>query len=94
MDFNCSKWSDSINVRDFIIKNYTPYDGDETFLAEPTKTTKELWNKVCDLTKEENKRGGVYDIDEKTISTVSAHGAGYIDKELETIVGLQTNNRF
>ena len=91
MDFNCSKWSDSINVRDFIIKNYTPYDGDETFLAEPTKTTKELWNKVCDLTKEENKRGGVYDIDEKTISTVSAHGAGYIDKELETIVGLQTD---
>ncbi|MFZ2537618.1 MAG: formate C-acetyltransferase [Oscillospiraceae bacterium] len=91
MKFNLSKWSDSINVRDFIIKNYTPYEGDESFLAEPTDRTKKLWDKVCVLMKEENKRGGVYDIDEKTISTVSAHDAGYIDKELETIVGLQTD---
>ncbi len=91
MNFNLSKWSDNINVRDFIINNYTPYEGDESFLAQPTERTKKLWDKVCALMKEENKRGGVYDIDEKTISTVSAHDAGFIDKELETIVGLQTD---
>ncbi|MEG0693395.1 MAG: pyruvate formate lyase family protein, partial [Oscillospiraceae bacterium] len=91
MNFNLSKWSDSINVRDFIIKNYTPYDGDESFLAQPTERTKKLWDNVCVLMKEEHKRGGVYDIDEKTISTVAAHDAGFIDKDLETIVGLQTD---
>lgn len=91
MDFNTSKWVDGIHVRDFIIKNYTPYDGDEGFLAKPTERTKRLWEKVCVLTKEENNRDGVYEIDEKTISTVSSHEAGYIDKELETIVGLQTD---
>lgn len=91
MEFNMGKWADGINVRDFIIKNYTPYDGDESFLAEPTEKTKKLWDKVKELQKEETKRGGVYDIDEKTISTVSSHEAGYIDKELETIVGLQTD---
>lgn len=64
--------------------------GMSPFLAPPTKRTLALWDKVSALMKEERARGGVYDIDEKTISTVSAHEAGYIDKELETIVGLQT----
>lgn len=91
MNFNPGKWSSSINVRDFIIENYTPYNGDDSFLADPTENTKKLWEKVSVLMNEEHKRGGVYDIDEKTISTVSSHNAGYIDKELETIVGLQTD---
>ncbi|WMJ22022.1 formate C-acetyltransferase [Paludicola sp. MB14-C6] len=91
MDFNRTKWVDSVNVRDFIINNYTPYEGDESFLVNPTQKTVQLWNKVSALMKEEHKRGGVYDIDADTISTVNAHEAGYIDKELETIVGLQTD---
>ena len=91
MDFVQSKWVEDINVRDFIIKNYTPYEGDERFLAGPTERTKKLWNKVSALMAEEHRRGGVYDIDEHTISTVSAHDAGYIDRDLETIVGLQTD---
>lgn len=91
MDFIQSKWVEDINVRDFIIKNYTPYEGDESFLAGPTERTTKLWRKVSNLMAEENKRGGVYDIDPHTISTVSSHEAGYIDRQLETIVGLQTD---
>ena len=75
----------------FYCKNYTPYDGDEGFLVPPTKKTKKLWNKVLELLKEERHRGGVYDIDEKTISTITSHSSGYIDKDLEEIVGLQTD---
>ena len=81
----------NINVRDFIVKNYTPYDGDESFLTKPTKNTIKLWDLLCDRMKEERNRGGVYDIDTKTISTITAHAPGYIDKNLETIVGLQTD---
>lgn len=91
MDFVQSKWCEDINVRNFIMKNYTPYEGDDSFLAPPTDRTRKLWEKVSALMKEEHRRGGVYDIDEHTISTVSAHNAGYIDKDLETIVGLQTD---
>ncbi len=91
MDFKKGVWQKEINVRDFIVANYTPYDGDDSFLAAPTKNTEKLWNEVADLMKEERARGGVYDIDEKTISTVSSHKPGYIDSELETIVGLQTD---
>ena len=91
MVFVASKWCDDINVRDFIMKNYSPYTGDDSFLAPPTERTLKLWNEVSDLMAEERRRGGVYDIDEKTISTVSSHAPGYIDKELETIVGLQTD---
>lgn len=91
MDFVSSNWKHEINVRNFIIKNYTPYEGDDSFLAKPTEATLKLWDKVSDLMNEEHKRGGVYDIDEKTISTISAHNAGYIDRDLETIVGLQTD---
>lgn len=80
-----------IRVRDFIVDNYTPYDGDDSFLASPTEKTQKLWDKVKDLMQQETKAGGVLDIDEKTISTITAHDAGYIDKELEDIVGLQTS---
>lgn len=91
MNFKGSEWVDEINVRNFIISNYTEYRGDDSFLAEPTETTKKLWDEVSALMKVEHERGGVYDIDADTISTVSAHDAGYINKELETIVGLQTD---
>lgn len=80
-----------INVRDFIVKNYTPYDGDESFLTKPTKNTKILWEIICEKTLQEKARGGIYSVDTKTISTITSHGAGYIDKNLETIVGLQTD---
>lgn len=90
--FNKGDWQNEINVRDFIQKNYTPYEGDDSFLTEATEKTKKLWNEVLDLYKKEhNAPGGVLDIDTKTVSTVSSHEAGYIDKDLEDIVGLQTD---
>ena len=90
--FQKGDWQDEINVRDFIQKNYTPYEGDSSFLAGATEKTKKLWNAVLDLYKREHDApGGVLDIDTKTVSTVSAHDAGYIDKDLEDIVGLQTD---
>ena len=90
-DFVGGKWESEINVRDFIQKNFTPYDGDESFLTKPTKNTLKLWEEVCKLLNQERERGGVWDIDTKTISTITSHGAGYINKKLETIVGLQTD---
>ncbi len=81
----------NINVRDFIVSNYTPYDGDDRFLAPPTKATLKLWDLLKEKLKEEREKGGVLDIDSKTISTITSHGAGYIDKKLEKIVGLQTD---
>ena len=91
MDFNAGKWQSEINVRDFIQKNYTPYDGDSSFLAGPTEATTKLWQECCDLLKQERDNGGVLDMDTKVVSTITSHGAGYIDKDLETIVGLQTD---
>ena len=85
------RWDKTIDVRDFVSRNYTVYDGDESFLSGPTDRTKKLWNKCLKLFKEERKRGGVYDVDTKTISTMTSHGPGYIDKNLEIIKGLQTN---
>ena len=73
-------WEKEINVRDFIQKNYTPYDGDEQFLAEATQKTKDLWAQVMELTKEEQAKGGVLDMDTKIISTITSHGPGYLDK--------------
>ncbi len=90
--FEKGDWQSEINVRDFIQKNYTPYEGDSTFLAEPTEKTKQLWDEVLELYKKEKaSKGGVLDIDTKTVSTVNSHEAGYIDKNLEEIVGLQTD---
>ncbi len=90
--FKKGDWKDEINVRDFIQHNYTPYEGDSSFLTEPTEKTKKLWNEVLELYKKEHdSKGGVLDIDTKTPSTITAHEAGYIDKDLEDIVGLQTD---
>ena len=90
--FTKGDWQNEINVRDFIQKNYTPYEGDASFLAEATEKTKQLWNEVLNLYKKEHESlGSVLDIDTKTASTVSSHQAGYIHKELEDIVGLQTD---
>ncbi len=90
-DFVGGKWQTEINVRDFIQKNYTPYDGDSSFLAGPTEATTKLWQECCDLFKKERENGGVVDMDTKIVSTITSHGAGYIDKALEKIVGLQTD---
>ncbi|MBE6861985.1 MAG: formate acetyltransferase, partial [Ruminococcus sp.] len=89
--FRTGRWSNSsVNVRDFIKKNYTQYDGDESFLAPPTEATKKLWEQVMDLTLKEREAGGVLDMDTKIISTITSHGAGYLNKDLEKIVGIQT----
>ena len=88
--FKKGNWQDEIDVRDFIQNNYTPYTGDEKFLQGATDKTKKLWNEVLELYKKETEKG-VLDIDTKTVSTVAAHNAGYIDKDLEEIVGLQTD---
>ena len=91
-NFASGEWQTEINVRDFIQKNYTPYEGDDSFLAEATSKTKKLWDEVLELYKKEKEsEGNVLDIDTKTVSTVSSHEAGYIDKNLEEIVGLQTD---
>ena len=83
-------WEKMVDVRDFIACNVTPYDGDESFLAPPTERTKALWDEVASLMKEERDRGGVYDIDTHTISGIDAYEPGYIDRDKEQIVGLQT----
>ena len=89
------KWcDDEVDVRDFIQRNYTPYDGDSKFLAPATDATKKLWQIVCDLSKKEREAGGVLNADTKIVSTLTSHGAGYLDKELEKIVGLQTDEPF
>lgn len=90
--FQPGDWQKEINVRDFIQKNYTPYEGDSSFLKGTTEKTQKLWDEVLELYKKEKEsKGGVLDIDTKTVSTVAAHEAGYIDKDLEEIVGLQTD---
>ena len=92
--FNNGAWQKEINVRDFIQKNYTPYDGDESFLAGPTDATKELWKETQELQKKEREAGGVLDMDTKVVQTITSHEAGYIDKDKETIVGFQTDKPF
>ena len=89
--FTDGSWTDSIDVRGFIQKNYTPYTGDDSFLADATEKTKKLWDIVLDLYKKEKDNGGVLDIDAKTISGIAAYKPGYIQKDLEEIVGLQTD---
>lgn len=92
--FKGVKWTEGINVRDFIQRNYTPYDGDASFLAPATDATQKLWDKVMDLSAKEREAGGVLDMDTKIVSTITSHGAGYLDKDLEKIVGLQTDKPF
>ncbi len=89
--FNGGDWENAINVRDFIQQNYTPYEGDDSFLAGPTKSTLDLWEQVSNLKKQEIENGGVLDMDTNIISTITSHSAGYIDKDKEQIVGLQTD---
>ena len=89
--FTEGNWNREIDVRDFIQKNYTPYEGDASFLAGPTEATTKLWDEVMDLFKQEREHGGVLDMDTKVVTGITAHGAGYIDQPLEKIVGLQTD---
>ena len=93
-DFTPGVWQNEINVRDFIQKNYTPYEGDESFLQGPTKETTELWDQVMELTAREREAGGVLDMDTRVISTITSHGPGYLDKSKEKIVGFQTDKPF
>ena len=91
LGFKKGKWNEYIDVRDFIQKNYTPYEGDASFLAGATDRTKTLWKEVLELYKKERENGGVLDCSTDVASTITSHGPGYIDKDLETIVGLQTD---
>jgi len=89
--FNKGNWTETVDVREFIQKNYTPYEGDDSFLANATDKTTKLWNIVLDLYKKEKANGGVLDIDTDTVSTMTGHKPGYIERDLEEIVGLQTD---
>jgi len=89
--FTTGKWSDRVDVRDFIQRNYTEYTGDEAFLAPATESTLKLWKIVMELSKKEAEAGGVLDMDTGIVSSITSHGPGYLDRELETIVGFQTD---
>lgn len=88
------RWTKEVNVRDFIINNYTPYEGDESFLHSATEATAKLWEQVMDLTKHEREKGGVLDMDTETVSTITSHGPGYLNQDLEKVVGVQTDKPF
>lgn len=92
--FEAGTWTNEIDVRDFIQHNYTPYEGDDKFLAGPTAATKQLWDQVMELNKQEKDAGGVLDADTSVVSTLTSHPAGYLNKELEKIVGFQTDKPF
>src|SRR5690625_151358 len=87
------KWVSEIDVRDFIMHNFSPYVGNENFLSEPTEATNELWEQVMDLTKQERDNGGVLDMDTEIVSTITSHGPGYLNKNKEKIVGFQTDRK-
>ena len=89
--FKGGKWQDEVDVRGFIQNNYKPYDGDESFLEGPTESTNTLWEKLQKLQKEERAKGGVLDMETEVVSSLTAYGPGYLDKELEKVVGLQTD---
>lgn len=89
--FKGSKWQDEVDVRDFIQNNYKPYDGDESFLEGPTESTNTLWEKLQKLQKEERAKGGILDMETEVVSSLTAYGPGYLDKDLEKVVGLQTD---
>ena len=88
-DFNTGVWDKAVDVRDFIQRNYIPYEGDDSFLAGPTERTTKLWAQVMKLYEEEREKGGMLDADTSVATHITAHAPGYIDKDLETIVGLQ-----
>ena len=90
-NFAGGKWESDIDVRDFIQKNYTPYDGDQSFLEGPTEATDKLWGELKELQKEERAKGGVLDMETEVVSGITAYGAAYLDKDLEKVVGLQTD---
>lgn len=92
--FTEGRWQSEVDVRDFIVNNYTLYEGNEHFLEKPTEATMELWDKVMELTTQERENGGVLNMDTKVVSTITSHGPGYLEKELETIVGFQTDQPF
>ena len=89
--FKEGRWTKEIDVRGFIQLNYTPYEGDDSFLAGATENTKQLWDEVMELFKKERENGGTLDVDTKTVSAIDAYQPGYIDKDKEIIVGLQTD---
>ena len=92
--FSNGVWNQEVNVRDFILKNFTPYTGDESFLEGPTNATTKLWNQVMELSEKEREAGGVLDADTKIVSMITSHGPGYLDKDIEQIVGFQTDKPF
>ena len=89
--FKGSKWQDEVDVRDFIQNNYKPYNGDESFLEGPTESTNTLWTELQELQKEERAKGGVLEMETEVVSSLTAYGPGYLDKDLEKVVGLQTD---
>ncbi len=94
IDFKEGSWCEEINVRDFILNNYTVYEGDDNFLCEPTEATKKLVEQVNELNQQEREKGGVLDADTSIVSTITSHGPGYLNKDLEKIVGVQTDKPF
>ena len=86
-NFAGGKWESDIDVRDFIQKNYTPYDGDQSFLEGPTEATDKLWGELKELQKEERAKGGVLDMETEVVSGITAYGAAYLHKDLEKVVG-------
>src|SRR5215217_1412190 len=91
LSFTPGHWQDEIDVRDFVQRNYTPYTGDAAFLVGPTDRTLAVWDRVAGLMDEERRRGGVLDVDAATPASITAHAPGYIDRDRELIVGLQTD---
>ncbi|GHH98361.1 formate C-acetyltransferase [Neobacillus kokaensis] len=87
-------WTKEVNVRDFILKNFIPYEGDDSFLTSASKATQKLWDQVLELSRLEREKGGVLEMDTETVSTITSHGPGYLDEDLEKIIGVQTDKPF
>jgi formate C-acetyltransferase len=94
LGFKNGTWTKNVNVRDFILKNFKPFEGDDSFLASATAATGKLWDQVMDLTTQERDNGGVLDMDTETVSTITSHGPGYLNEDLEKVVGVQTDKPF
>ncbi|CAG9610212.1 Formate acetyltransferase [Pseudoneobacillus rhizosphaerae] len=94
LGFENGTWTKNVNVRDFILKNFKPFEGDDSFLAAATAATGKLWDQVMELTTQERDNGGVLDMDTETVSTITSHGPGYLNEDLEKVVGVQTDKPF